>query len=111
MRRPPFLTALAASLCTAGCNDVPAAQSYATVFGRVYDAATNGGVAGVTVSADTALIATTGPDGTYSISPVPSGQTDVLVTPPPGYSVSAQPSAFSVNNGDRIRMDIPLERG
>jgi hypothetical protein len=111
MRRFQFLAALAASAGAAGCNDVPAAQSYATVFGRFYDAATNEGVAGVTVSVDTALTATSGPDGAYSIAPVPSGQTDVLVTPPPGYSVSAQPSAFSVNDGDRIRMDVPLDRG
>jgi hypothetical protein len=56
-------------------------------------------------------VAVTSADGSYSISPVPSGQTDLLVTPPDGYTVAAQPAAFSVVNGDRVRMDIPLDRG
>jgi hypothetical protein len=111
MRRWRFVAALAAVAGLGACDGVPPAQNYATVFGRVYDASTNDGLGGVTVSADTALVAVTAPDGSYSISPVPSGQTDLLVAPPDGYRVPAQPAAFSVVNGDRVRMDIPLDRG
>ena len=93
-----------------GCDGVPQAQNYATVFGRIYDAATSQGLAGVSVAADTVLVALTAPDGTYSISPIPSGQTDVLVTPPEGYAIAVQPVAFSVVNGDRVRLDIALDR-
>jgi hypothetical protein len=110
MRRRRFIAALIAIAGVSACNDVPPAQNYATVFGRVYDAATSQGIAGVTVSADTALVVVTGPDGSYSISPVPSGQTDLLITPPEGYSLPAQPAAFSVTDGDHVRMDIPLDR-
>ena len=100
--------AIALLVSLAACDGVPAAQNYAIVFGRVYDPVTNAGIAGVSVSVDTALTAVTGADGTYSISPVPSGQTDVLISPPDGYTVTAQPTAFSVVNGDKVRMDVPL---
>jgi hypothetical protein len=109
MRRSRFVAVLGALVC-AGCNDVPAAQNYATVYGRIYDAGTNAGLAGVSVSADTAIVAVTATDGTFSLAPVPAGQTDVLVTPPPGYTLQTQPAAFSVADGDRFRLDIALER-
>ncbi len=80
------------------------------MFGRVYDAATNAGLPGVQVAADTALTVLTAADGTFVIAPVPSGQTDVLITPPDGYRVGAQPQPFSVNNGDHVRLDVPLDR-
>jgi len=108
MRRAVFLASATASVVLAGCDGVPAPQNYATVFGRVYDAQTSAGIAGVSVSADTALVAVTAADGTYSISPVPSGQTDMLIEPPDGYSIVAQPVAFSVVNGDHVRVDVPL---
>jgi hypothetical protein len=109
MRRRAFLISSVALVAVAGCDGVPAPQNYATVFGRVYDAASNQGVAGVSISADTALIAVTAVDGSYSISPVPSGQTDIVVSVPDGYSIAAQPVAFSVVNGDHVRVDVPLD--
>jgi hypothetical protein len=112
MRRLHVVAALIAfAVGVTGCDGVPAPQNYATVFGRVYDAATNAGIPGVYVSVDTALVAVTAADGSYSVSPVPSGQTDVLVTPPEGYSLSAQPAAFSIIDGDHVRIDITLARG
>jgi hypothetical protein len=111
MHRSRFLAAISAVVCSAGCNDVPSAQNYATVFGRVYDATSNAGISGVQIAADTVLVAVTAADGTFVIAPVPSGQTDVLVTPPDGYSLAAQPAAFSVNNGDHFRLDVALDRG
>jgi hypothetical protein len=108
MQRAAFLASALGCVAIAGCDGVPAPQNYATVFGRVYDAATNQGIAGVSVAADTALVALTGTDGSYSLSPVPSGQTDIVITPPDGYSLTAQPVAFSVVNGDHVRVDVPL---
>lgn len=110
MHRFGFVMSALALVAAAGCdNGIPKPQNYATVFGRVYDASTNQGLAGVTVTADTVLTAVTGADGSYSISPVPSGQTDMLVAPPDGYTIAAQPAAFSVVNGDHVRVDIPLD--
>jgi hypothetical protein len=108
MRRSAFLSASLAVVALTACDGVPSAQNYAIVFGRVYDAATNQGIADVSIAADTVLLATTAADGSYSLSPVPAGQTDLLVTPPDGYSLTAQPVAFSVVNGDHVRVDIAL---
>jgi hypothetical protein len=105
------LALLTATLVLAGCGDggIPAAQNYAVVFGRVYDAATNQPVAGVSIAVDVVDTATTGADGTYSVANVPLGQTDVSVDLPPGYVVAAPASLnFSVVSGDRYRLDIPL---
>lgn len=112
MERARFVASLAGLGLTvlAGCDGIPQPQNYATVFGRIFDATTNQGLAGVSISADTVLVALTASDGTYSISPIPSGQTDVLVTPPDGYAIAAQPVAFSVVDGDRVRLDIALDR-
>jgi hypothetical protein len=110
MRRALFVTFALALAAAAGCDSgVPKPQNYAVVFGRVYDAQTNQGLGGVTVTADTVLTAVTAADGSYSISPVPSGQTDMLVAAPDGYTIAAQPAAFSVVNGDHVRVDIPLD--
>jgi hypothetical protein len=109
MRRASFLASGGAIVALTACDGVPAPQNYATVFGRVYDAKTNAGLAGVTIAADTSLVAISAADGTYSISPVPSGQTDILITPPDGYTIAAQPLAFSVVNGDHVRVDVPLD--
>jgi hypothetical protein len=110
MQRSRFVAALSALVCAAGCNDIPSPQNYATVFGRVYDGASNAGIAGVEVAADTALLAVTAADGSFTIAPVPSGQTDVVITPPPGYVLAAQPAAFSVVNGDHFRLDVARDR-
>ena len=112
MRRSRCVAALSAFglVAVTGCDGVPQPQNYATVFGRIFDGKTNQGLAGVSIAADTVLVAVTAADGTYSISPIPSGQTDMLVTPPDGYAIAAQPLAFSVVNGDRVRLDISLDR-
>ena len=110
MDRVRFFVGLSALVCAAGCDGIPSAQNYATVFGRVYDAATNAGIPGVEVAVDTALTVLTGADGTFVLAPVPSGQTDVIVSPPDGYRVGAQPAPFSALNGDHVRLDVPLDR-
>jgi hypothetical protein len=103
------IVAAAVVLSSCGDNGVPAAQNYAVVFGRVYDASTNQPVAGVEVAVDVVDTVTTAADGTYSVANVPLGQTDVAVSVPAGYAVASPASLnFSVVAGDRYRLDIPL---
>ncbi|HZO92408.1 MAG TPA: carboxypeptidase-like regulatory domain-containing protein [Candidatus Baltobacteraceae bacterium] len=108
------LAALALSLAAlAGCNGngVPPAQNYATITGRAYDAASNQPVAGVTVTVDTILSATTGSDGTYRIVNVPIGSYHVGVTPPAGYTAAANAlDDGSVTAGQTIEVDVPLNK-
>ena len=108
------LAVLALSLAAlAGCdnNGVPPAQNYATIMGRAYDAASNQPVAGVSVTVDTILSATTGSDGTYRIVDVPIGSYHVGVTPPSGYTAVASPlDDGSVTAGQTIEVDIPLNK-
>jgi Carboxypeptidase regulatory-like domain len=98
-----------AVLSACGQPQVPPAQNYATIRGRAYDRATNAPVAGVSVTVDTILTATTGPDGTYRIINVPIGLYTLIPGAPSGYSVDPQ-GAYqgSVAAGEAITVDIPL---
>ena len=88
----------------------PHAQNYATIFGRVYDATTNAPVSGVVVTVDVVNGSASGADGSYTVSNVPVGQTDVSVQVPAGYSLAnaAALEGFSVTAGERFQLDIPL---
>ena len=109
MKRFALVVALIAMPLLVACGTgIPSSQTYATVYGRVYDATSNAPVAGAVVSVDTAYNVTSGSDGTYTATNVPIGQTDVLITAPPGYSAASQPSPFSVTAGERYHLDIPL---
>jgi hypothetical protein len=111
MTRLGFLAPVAVAALLAGCGPaVPPAQTYATVFGRVYDAATNAGIPGVVVTVDVVNGTTTASDGSYSVSNVPVGQTDVTVQVPAGYTLgnAAALEGFSVSAGERFQLDIPL---
>lgn len=107
------VVAVIAALALTGCgSQIPAQQSYAVVYGRVFDASTNQPLPGVDVSVLVAIHARSGSDGTFTTDPiVPAGQIDVQVQPPAGYKV-ADPSVlnFSVTAGERYRLDIALIR-
>jgi hypothetical protein len=91
---------------------VPAPQNYATVFGRVYDAATNQGLAGVSVSADTALVAVTGSRRFLQHLARPERPDRRASSRRPTAIPSPRsPVAFSVVNGDHVRVDVPLNHG
>ena len=80
MYRLAFIAGLAAAL--AGCApQIPPAGNYATVSGKVTDAATGTALEGATVNVNGVLTVTTDASGTYRITPVPSG--------PWSYSASA----------------------
>lgn len=107
------LLALGCALVAAcGGGQVPPAQNYATIRGRAYDAATNQPVAGVGVTVDVIITATTGGDGTYRLPNVPIGQYGPLqIQPPAGYTVQASPLyQGSVASGETITVDIPLTK-
>lgn len=110
MTRSGFLAPLAAAVLLVACGgpSIPPAQNYATVYGRVYDAATDAGVAGAIVTVDVINAVTSGPDGSFTATNVPIGPTDVTVVPPSGYTLAAAVATFSVVAGDRFQLNIPL---
>ena len=109
MKRARFAS-LAALLVLAGCgSDIPPAQNYATIVGRVYDAATNGGIPGVVVTASTVLAATTASDGSYRIGNVPIGQNEIEVAVPSGYAGNTQ-IQIAPQPGETLTVNIPLTK-
>ncbi|GAC1388667.1 MAG: hypothetical protein NVSMB31_03080 [Vulcanimicrobiaceae bacterium] len=70
-----------AAFMLAACNadQLPPTGKYATFKGVVIDSATNQPVPNATVTVDTVLTATTGTDGSFSFSNVPSGDIDYVV--------------------------------
>jgi Carboxypeptidase regulatory-like domain len=99
----------------AGCGGpaVPPAANYGSISGRVYDSTTNQPIAGVVVSVDTILTATSASDGTYRIGTIPSGQYTMGVQAPSGYAppnVNAPPYNGSIDSGQTITVDIPLTK-
>jgi hypothetical protein len=77
MPRPLGRTVVGAVLLAAllaACNPaVPPQQNYATIYGTVYDGATGQPLPGASVTVDAVLTATTGSDGTYTVTTVPIG--------------------------------------
>jgi hypothetical protein len=112
MTRSVLVAAAAAGAVLAACGGpaIPNPQTYATIFGRVYDASTNAGLGGVVVTADVVNGTTTAADGSYTLVNVPVGQTDVNVQVPQGYTLvdAATLEGFSVTAGERFQLDIPL---
>ena len=98
-------------LAACGGPMVPPSQNYPTIHGRAYDVVTNLPVAGVLVSVDTILNASTDVDGTYRITNVPIGTYSFSVIPPRGYSAPPQPAYNgSVAAGENVTIDVPLTR-
>jgi hypothetical protein len=100
--------------CVAGCGgpQIPPAQNYGTITGRAFDSSSNQPVAGVVVTVDTILIATTGSDGSYRIPNIPLGSYSLFATAPQGYQVTLSPSyaSGSIAAGQTIPIDIPLTK-
>ena len=83
-----------------GCDSgVPPAGNYATVSGRVTDAASGSAVAGATVVVNGVLSTKTDAQGNFKISPVPTG--------PWSYSVDAG-TKYAMANSD---VESPLTPG
>ncbi len=88
--RSTFLMALAA-LTLSGCGQgLPPVGPYATVAGRVTDASNGAGLAGVAVSINVILTATTDASGYFKIANVPTGPWQYSVQPPPTFVVPVQ---------------------
>lgn len=109
MKRVRFAL-LAAVLVLTGCGSgLPPAQNYATIVGRVYDAATNAGIAGVGLTASTVLTATTAADGSYRITNVPIGQNEVVVAIPNGYAGTSLVQ-IAPQPGETLTVNFPLTK-
>jgi hypothetical protein len=100
-----------ALLASCGAPQVPPAQSYGTIVGRVYDSGTNQPIAGVVVTVDTILNGTSGSDGTYRVGNIPLGTYTLRPNPPPGYTAPVQPTYDgSIATGQTITVDVPLTK-
>jgi hypothetical protein len=111
MRLRFALLALPLVLAACGGSQIPPAQNYGTIVGRVYDAATNQPVAGAVVTVDTILSATSGSDGSYRIGNIPLGTYTLRPQPPPGYTAPLQPAYDgTIGTGQTITVDVPLTK-
>jgi hypothetical protein len=100
-----------ALLVACGAPQVPPAQNYGTIIGRVYDSATSQPVPGVVVNVDTILSATSGSDGTFRISNIPLGTYTLRPQQPPGYTAITQPTYDgTIATGQTITVDVPLTK-
>jgi len=90
-----------------GCNSpaVPPQANYATIYGTIYDGATGKPLAGASIVVDQVLSATSGADGTYTISGVPIGPFTAQ-TSSSGYQ--PHPDSGTVGAGDRYLLNVSL---
>lgn len=110
MRRLRLLGSLCAVLAAlAGCNDnaLPPGGTYSTVHGLVLDHATNMPIADATVTLDTILVVTTGPDGTFTAK-IPSGDFDYVVQAK-GYKTTDPPLHGRVDPDKTIDVTVALD--
>jgi uncharacterized protein YfaP (DUF2135 family) len=111
MKRARFaLLAVIVGLAGCGGPAIPPAQNYATITGRVYDAATNAPVPGATVTGSVILTTTSAADGTYKIANFPIGPNEVQVTPPAGYTAVQSQYSISPQTGETLTVDIALKK-
>ena len=100
-----FLIALAAC----GAPALPASQNYATLQGRVLDAATNAPIPGAVVTVNfVSNSAPTGPDGSFKVQNVPIVQDDYSAAAP-GYAGSVTAST-SFAPGQTVTVTITLQK-
>ncbi len=104
-----FILALASAL-VAGCGQgIPPAGNYATVIGRVNDAATGAALSGVIVMVNSVLSATTDANGAFRIVTVPTGPWHYSVQGPPRYSsVSIVDNAPPLTPGETRTLNVSL---
>jgi hypothetical protein len=106
--RGSFLLALA--LLVSGCGDgVPPAGNYATVMGKVTDAATGEPIAAASVSINGVQYAQTDATGTYKITTVPTGPWSWSATAD-GFVTGGSDSPSPLAPGEKRDFPITLKR-
>ena len=111
MTRARFaLMAVLVGLAGCGGPAIPPAQNYATITGRVYDAASNAPVPGAVVTGSVILTTTSATDGTYKIANFPIGPNELQVTPPAGYTAVQSQYSISPQKGETLTIDIALKK-
>jgi len=85
------LVCMTASLLVTACANPNAVgvQDYGTVVGRVFDARTNQPLNGVIVSVGSLTTGHSGPDGSFTLTQVPTGEQTITVYALPGYLTPA----------------------
>jgi uncharacterized protein YfaP (DUF2135 family) len=103
---------LAVIVGLAGCGGpaIPPPQPYATITGRVFDAASNAAVPGAVITGSAILTATSAADGTYKIVNFPIGPNEVQVTPPSGYTAVQSQYVIAPQKGETLTIDIALKK-
>jgi hypothetical protein len=100
-----------ALLAACGGPQIPPAQNYGTIVGRVFDSATNQPLAGVVVTVDTIINGVSGSDGSYRVANVPLGSYSLVPQPPTGYTAPSAPGyEGSITSGQTITVDVPLAK-
>ena len=100
-----------ALLAGCGAPQVPPAQNYGTIVGRVFDSATNQPLPGVQVAVDTILVSVSANDGSFRIANIPLGTYSLRPQPPAGYTATVQPTwDGSITAGQTITVDVPLTK-
>ena len=102
-----FASTVLALVAFAGCTPaVPPAQQYATVMGRVFDAASNAPIAGATVSIS---VVSTQSDasGNYKLYPVPPGPYTSINATAANYQPYQGPGGSLAPN-QTTTIDIPM---
>lgn len=99
-----------ASLLVAGCGSaLPPAGNYATISGRITDAATGVGIAGATVVVNVVLSATTDAAGAYRIVSVPTGSWEYAVSGPANYAnIATVDNPAPLLPGETRSLDLAL---
>ncbi len=98
--------ALALVACDAG---VPPAGNYATVSGRVTDAASGAGIPNATVFVNGVLSAKTDASGDYKITPVPTGPWSYSVDAGGNYAKANSDAETPLTPGEKRTFAIPLK--
>jgi hypothetical protein len=79
--RFPFVLALVVAFVTGCGTGIPPAGNYATVSGRVVDAATGAGIANAAVVVNGGVLsAQSDQNGNFRVTPVPTGDWDYVAT-------------------------------
>lgn len=107
--RVAFVLAFAALVT--GCGPaIPPVGNYASVSGRVTDAATGAGLAGATVLVNSVSSAVSDATGSYRIVTVPTGGWHYSVAGPAGYGSVGADNPPPLMPGEARTLDIALSR-
>jgi uncharacterized membrane protein len=107
------LACMTAALLVTACANPNAigVQDNGTIVGRVYDARTNQPLNGAIVSVGSLTTAHSGPDGSFTLTQVPTGEQTLIVYALPGYLAPAPVQVLVQSNQTTAAPPIGLTPG